>query len=297
MGIKTTYFRQFVIFFTVGLVFLLFTQRTLAANGVITVFPQTGNYTNGQTFNVSVGINGGGTPFNAAKATVVISPGLSIQNVTIGDCNFAFVKTPTQTDPSFVGVILGGSANTCTVYELKLKAINSGTTGITLFDAAVTSYKGAVKIPLSIQYGRYSITGTAPPISPTEPSPIETPVLGTGGIKLYDILFTFPLPKNTPLSRLKIVLDPTLSQKRTVVPTSTTVIFDNVSEGVHTIATLQDDKPVSKQIINVSGNNKNIAFGVGAKKPTPVWMWYTLASIVFICLGILGVFLYRRYRH
>ena len=302
MELKTTYLRQFIIFFTVCLVFLFSAQRTLAANGAITVSPHTGNYETNQIFNIGIGIDGGGTPFNAAKATVSISSGLSVQDVTIGDCDFAFVKTPTQADPSFAGVILGGSSNACTVYTLALKAISSGTVGITLLDTAVTSYKGAVKIPLSAQYGKYTITGAAAPVVSAISSPIEVPALGTGGIKLYDIHFTLPLPKNIPPSELKVVLDPKLPQERTAVPAlvpgnpdSATVTFEKVPEGVHTIATFHNEKSISKQIINVSGNNKNLAFGVSAKKPTPSWIWYLIAVAIFICLGILGIFLYRRH--
>lgn len=302
MELKTTYLKKFVIFFTACLVFMFSAQKILAADGVITVSPHTGNYTTDQIFSVDVGIDGGGTPFNAAKATVSISSGLGIQDVTIGDCDFAFVKTPTQADPSFAGVILGGSSNSCTVYTLTLKAVSSGTAGITLFDTAVTSYKGAVKIPLSTQYGKYTITGVAAPVVSAIPSPIEAPTSSVGGIKLYDIHFTFPLPKSIPLSELKVVLDPKLSQERIVVPvsnpddpTSATVTFEKVPEGVHIISAFHNEDLLSRQIVNVSGNNKNLAFGVSAKQGKPVWIWYLIAVAIFICVSVLGVFLYRRY--
>ena len=300
MELKTNYLKQFVIFTAVCL-FFVFTQRTFAANGTVTVSPKTGNYTTGQTFSVSIGINGGGTPFNAAKATVSISSGLSVQDVAIGNCNFAFVKTPTQTDPSFVGVILGGSIDTCTVYTLKLKATSSGTSGITLLDTAVTSYKGALKIPLSVQYGQYTITG-ASSTTFTEPSPVEAPALEIGGAKLYDIHFTLPLPKNVLPSVLRVVLDPKLPQERTAVPASVpddpdsaTVTFENVPEGVHAIYAFNNEELLLRQIINVSGNNKNLAFGVGPKQVKPVWIWYIIAALTFICLSIVGIVLYRRY--
>ena len=78
-------------------------------------------------------------------------------------------------------------------------------------------------------------------------------------------------------------------------PDSAYVIFEKVPEGVHTIATFHNEKLLSKQIVNISGNNRNLAFGVGAKKPALAWIWYLFAAVLFICLGILGVFLYRRY--
>ncbi len=300
MEIKIAYFRQFIIFLAVCLISLFFSQKTLAADGAITLSPQTGNYTNGQTFNISIGIDGGGTPFNAAKATVAISKELSVQDLTIGNCDFAFVKTPTQTDPSFAGVILGGSSKACTVYELELKAISSGTASITLVDTAATTYKGAEKILLSVGYGRYTITGTATAIS-ASPSPIEEPTLNSNGAKLYDIHFTFPLPKNIEVPALKVVLDSKLPEEMVVTPVlspensnSAVATFEKVPEGVHTISTLHDEKVLSKQIVNVSGNNKNLTFGVGAKKPSYSWILYSLMVGAVICLSILGAYLYRR---
>src|SRR5438132_1713995 len=80
-----------------------------AASAIISITPYTGSYPVGAPFSVDLVIDGKGEGFNAAKATVAVSSALQINNIILGDCHFSFITTPTTTDPSFVGALLGSS--------------------------------------------------------------------------------------------------------------------------------------------------------------------------------------------
>lgn len=306
MGINTIYSKRYIALFVGFLFFFLLSgQKAFAVNGTIKISPQSGNYTSGQVFNVDIDIDGNGSSLNTAEATVTISSTLGIENIIIGDCGFAFVRTPTQANPSFVGVILGGSVKTCTAYTLVLKAISPGTGTVALSNASLKSYKGAMEILMSLQNGSYVINADSSginPVSVVKPSPTQAPLVGNNGTRLYDIVFTAPVPKGVPISAIQVTLDPELPERKTVIPTSTqgipvtvTATFEGVPQGVHTIVTFYNGKPLFKQIMNVGGNNKTLAFGVGAKRPSTSWTQYLILVVSLICLGILTVFLYKFY--
>jgi hypothetical protein len=106
-----------------------FSAEAYAASGTIGVSPTSGAiYTLSNLFSVDLVIDGHGDAFNAAQATVNVSTGAQIENLILGDCHFSYVTTPTTTDPSFVGVILGGSSKKCTVYTLVLNPTAQTTT-------------------------------------------------------------------------------------------------------------------------------------------------------------------------
>lgn len=119
--------------------------------------PSSGDHLVGQTFQVALKIDGGGTLFNAAQVSMSTTPNLKIENLTFGDCGFALVESPTNTNPSFAGVILGGSSTSCTVYTLTVKALSVGDGKITLSNAKVKSYGNATEILSTITSGEYEI--------------------------------------------------------------------------------------------------------------------------------------------
>src|SRR6185437_5936683 len=60
---------------------------------------------------IVLSVNGGGTPINAAQATVTVSANLTIQSLTVdttsSGCSFQYIPTtgPTVVNPSFVGAL------------------------------------------------------------------------------------------------------------------------------------------------------------------------------------------------
>jgi len=304
MAINMKRIIQYVALFSITLVFLFVRTPAHADGGAITISPNSGNYVVGQLFTVTVTIDGGGSPFNAAKASVLVSPALSVENVVLGDCGFAFVKPPVQSDPSFVGVMLGGSSKNCSVYTLTVKAIGAGKGTITFVNSSVKSYKTAVDILTALQNATFTIS-TVPgsTTSPITPSPIQSPITGTNGTKLYDIVFAISQPQDLPLAGIYVVLDQNLPTQKTAIPTlisgmfqdtaSGNVKFENVPQGVHTIATYYNTKQLSKQIVYVAGGNKTLVFGVSTKRSTVNWPWAIGIAALLIILVIIAMVVYK----
>ena len=146
-----------ILLVTLSLLPLALTQSTYAASATMSLSPATGSYDAGNAFSVDLVIDGNGDAFNAAKATVEVSGGLQINDVFLGDCNFSFITTPTATNPSFVGAILGDSSQQCTVYTLSLTPVAQGTGLITISGASVKKYGSAEEILQSAQNGTYTL--------------------------------------------------------------------------------------------------------------------------------------------
>src|SRR5258708_32823465 len=86
------------------LILILPIHSAVAASSTIGFSPETGYIT--KPFTVDVVVNGHGDKFNAAEATVTFSSNLKIKDLTLGNCNFSFLHTPTVQNPSFAGVII-----------------------------------------------------------------------------------------------------------------------------------------------------------------------------------------------
>jgi hypothetical protein len=267
----------------------LLTGKAFAANATLTADPSSGSYSTVQEFQVDVKINGGGLLFNAAKSTVSISPSVKLQQLTIGDCNFSFVRTPTLSDPSFAGVILGNYSNGCTVYTLSLVPQYPGIGYVSFSTSEVKQYKTAKELLSGTTEGRYSFSGgsqvSAP--TPTQPPNIE------GGVKYYDITYIPESNKNT-----RVALDPNTAGEKTQTiiagAQGASVTFSKVPEGIHTLKTSSNGKELSSQIINVEGSNKNLTFGKAPKQKISIWVWIISIALVIIIPNIIGIIIYRK---
>ncbi len=271
--------------------------------GKLSLSPNSGTYAVGQTFTITATIDGGGYPFNAAKASVLVSPALSVQDITLGNCGFAFVRTPVQQDPSFVGVILGGSSKSCTLYTLTVKAVAQGDGTITFVNSSVKAYKSAVDILTSLQNATFTISGSQQAIT-TTPPPIQPPTTSANGTKLYDIVFRISQPHTVPFDGIYIVLDPNLPSQKTAIPeiipnifspdtTSGSVTFSDVPQGAHTLATYYSNQLLSKQIIYVSGNSKTLVLGVNENKPLIPWQLIASIAAALIILILIAMLIYK----
>lgn len=306
MGISMKFYRYITLFIISLAAFVCIVTPVQAQGGTISMSPDTGTYAVGQTFTVTVKIDGGGFPFNAAKASVLVSPALAIQDVSIGDCGFAFVKPPVQSDPSFVGVILGGSAKSCSLYTLTIRPVLQGKGTITFVNSSVKSYKSAVDILTSIQNATFTVTA---PTSGTQtgsitPAPIQSPSLGVNGTRLYDIVFRISQPQNLSSAGIYVVLDPNLPTQKTAIPSlfpgilnpdsvSGTVTFSSVPQGAHIIATYYSSQLLSKQVVYVTGASKTLVFGVSTKRSVISWQLIVGIAAALMFFIIIAMIIYR----
>lgn len=276
--------------FALGLFLIFFNCKALAANASIVADPSTGNYTTGDNFNVDVRIDGGGLPFNAAKSTVSVSPTMRLNGLVIGNCNFSFVRTPSTSNPSFAGVILGGYSNGCTVYTLSLSPLGQGLGYLSFSSSEIKKYKTAEELLNSTTDGRYVFSGN-PKLGSVSPTPTQPPT-NEGGINYYDVTY-FP----ESIDNTQVTLDPDTDGERTQSITSsseeTAVTFSKVSEGVHALLTSKNGKELSSQVINVEGGNKNIIFGKSPKQKIPTWAWITGLALTVITSMVVVIFIYR----
>lgn len=263
-------------------------EKAYAGAASVNTIPSSGSYRTNQSFQVDINVDGAGARFNAAKADVVVSPSLSVQSLRLGSCKFAYVKTPTQANPSFVGVILGNSSTSCTAYSLIIQAIGPNQGTITISNASVKEYKTAQEILGKTTSGTYVLPAgsgfSGNPITPTV-APVNS-----NGSNYYTVTY------NPGTSNSQISLDPNTPHERTQTvsgDSSADVTFDNVPEGVHTIATIANGQQIASQIVNVAGNNKNLSFGITKNTSIP----YLLALIALIAFAVIVIFaLYLTYK-
>lgn len=286
---------------------LIARQDVFAAAGSITAVPDTGSFSAGSMLNVAVKVDGGGVAFNAAKATVSFAPSAPVQSIQIGDCGFAYIKTPTTSDPSFVGVILGGSTTSCTAYTMRFQAASAGTQLVNITDASIKSYQGAKEELNSVKGGSFTITQSSTPITPIITSPVGQPATDPNGNRLYSVAYSVNIPKNTPPEDVKILLDSRTSPSKVEVAGAeetgsesvATATFEDVPEGTHTLSVVSDDKKISEQIVYLDGDSKNLAFGNKPEVSSPS-MWYIggiIAAVLLIVGVVAGVFLYKRHKN
>lgn len=294
METKKKFYKIISLIFFVFLFFSTTKNHAFSASGNITITPRTGNFATGESFQANLIIEGGGTPFNAAKATVAVSPNLSIQNLTMGNCDISFVNTPSKDNPSFLGAILGGSSNKCTLYTLVIKPVSEGDAYINVTSASIKAFKGASEILSYTLGGNYIVNGTE---SAIDLQPTEAPLIANG-IKLYEVFYTIPVPKNTLPTSLSVVMDRNMKNPIIASPLTSnnnpnvaTAIFENVTQGIHAFDTIKDGNSISKQIVNVTGNNKKIEVGVSETKNNMMF-WYAISLSILFATIVIGVFVF-----
>lgn len=290
----------------VPFLFIFVTLKAHAAGGSIVLSPVSGSFSAGSTITTELKIDGGGIPFNAAKATVRLQPNQNIQDLIIGDCDFSFIKTPTISDPSFVGVLLGDSRDSCVAYSLTFTAQTAGTQGITLSDGSIKAFQGAYELLTGLTDASFTITGTSQsnsissaPITPTT-APARTP----SGERLYSVKYSFVVPEKINVTEVTALLDTQMPTETKVLakakggsPARLSVTFENVLEGVHTLKALHKGKILAEQIVNVTGENKDIVLGSTVTPKSNTLVWVIVALILILAgLGVGALFVYKHYR-
>lgn len=211
--------------------------------------PASATETVGQPFNVTVAVNGGGTTFNAAQATVAVSSNLSIigtHSAPSPACNFQYTQTPTAADPSFAGAIYGSSSTNCNVYTLTLTPNAAGTGTITVTNGSIKSYADNSEILTSVTNGSYTIN--AANATPT-PTPALSGLTITSPTETYHNTYTFTGTKDA---------------------NTTTIFVNGSSTGVTypTSTTWQATETLTLGANNTAGSNAFTVYGNGNQTAT-----------------------------
>lgn len=283
-----------------------------AAGGTIGASPSTGSsYTVNTPFTVDIIIDGDGEAFNAAKASVKTTPSLQINDLILGDCNFSFVKTPSTTEPSFAGVILGNSSKKCTLYTLNVTPLSEGTGRIDITDTSIKRYGDAAEILGGVQNGTYTVgktesnivnsimhqvqnaTGNNSAPAPTgqNAQPTVTQQTTQTAPSSYTLSLNVLGSDNKPLSGATVVIDP--PQNNAPVPATNTKIttnkngtaqISNMPPGMHVVRVESGGKPIVEKIMNVSGNNPVMVLSIQQQKQPVDWSMIALIGIIVFIL-------------
>ncbi len=271
----------FIVIF-LAILFFSYAPNILAASTTMGFSPRTGSYN--KSFTTDLVIDGHGDEFNAAKATVTVSPNFAIQELTLGDCKFSFTTTPSILTPSFEGIILGGSSKKCTVYTLTLVPVAKGNATITLSQTTVRRFGDAANVLSTTQNANFSLTATsintAKQIQPT----IILPQNGT-----YTILLKILLTDNKPVENTQITMSSVATKQPLKKNTDKlgNVQFSNIESGVYEITVANK---TDKNILNVSGRNHIITLGIKLQPEEQMISLMNLKNIIMpLIIGVIVI--------
>jgi hypothetical protein len=272
---------------------LIYLPRPTAAagNATITVSPTTGNYAVGDTFSVNVVIDGSQESFNAAKASVTVSSNLAVQSLTLGNCKFSFVETPGVANPSFTGVILGGSAKKCTVYTLTLKAVSTGTSSISLKNGSIKASKNSNEIFSTFTEASFRLSGSALSNVTVTPSSITSTGNSSARAGTYTVNLTIVNNYNKPIPQAIVTVN---NGTKLIAGMNGTLKIPNLPEGVLSLkVTDKNGGKVAEQIVNVTGDQKTLVLGITQQSSSETFPWIQLTAILLIGGGIIAFVLMR----
>lgn len=238
----------------------IFAQVTSAAGTTIVVSPQSGTFD--KEFKADIVIDGHGEKFNAAQATVALSYGLAVKDLTLGDCNFSFLTTPSAQDPSFAGVILSAHSTRCIVYTLTLIPTAKTNATISLSKASVRRYGDAKNILSTTTSGSYNLTAT---LKPPEVNDLQSANESKKG--LYAVHIKTLSSQNSPVKDATVVLNAVSGKQKQQATTDKDAIahFFNLQPGIYDAVVMINNSKAGEAIINVSGNNHVLTFGISLK--------------------------------
>lgn len=255
-------FRVFVL-----LLFITFLLKSAgeayATGATMSVFPKTGIFND--EFKADIVIDGNGDKFNAAEADVVLSDGLAVKEIILGDCNFSFLKTPIVQAPSFSGIILSSYSTKCTAISLILVPTTRMDATVTLSNASVRRYGDAVDMLSAKSGASYSLTASKKmPEIVNEDSTINLKKgLYTVSIKILSSDQSLREKANVEINSVS-----DKSVKRAVADNDGIARFSNLQSGIYDVVVSASGKKIGEAIVNVSGNNPILSFGINLDTQT-----------------------------
>ena len=144
---------------------ILFSFPVFASAATMAVTPSTGVYTAGSTFNVSVIVNTGGKPINAAEATLKFNPQeLSVVSVNkVGSIFNLWVTEPTFSNSAGTinfsgGLPSGYTGSSGTVFNVTFRTTNASTARVSLTGGSVLANDGkGTNILSGMSGGTYTV--------------------------------------------------------------------------------------------------------------------------------------------
>jgi len=292
------------IFKSVVIAFFLFAFMPQAAEAAtMDLTPAAGSFTVKKPFAVDLVIDGKTQAFNAAEARVNASPTLSISGLTIGNCNFAFLALPSIANPSFTGVILGGSSRKCTVYTLTLTPTTEGTGSITITHGSVKQYGDASEIFTAAQNSSYKLTAANPlsldTLLPNATPPPQSAVSKTTSSQSSDNAYTLNVQvlaqDGTPLTDAVVNITPQLQASGASPKQSTTDIhgmatFTDLPSNTYTVTTTHQGKQISETIMHVGGNQHVLTLGMQEEKASFNPLPLAIGGVALVAIALLYIF-------
>jgi len=250
-----------------SVIFFVFNvSSAFAASTIIAPSPNNGSYN--KLFKINIVIDGHGDKFNAAQATVNISPNLTIQDLTLGDCNFSFLHTPSVQNPSFAGVIISTYSTKCTVYTLTLAPKEKGKASVTFSKVSVKRYGDAANILSAAYNGSYTLTGVS------NIGSAGNQAKNTSENGLYTLYLNVYSSGTTPVPNASVTLSTVSAknQQQATTDKTGTAHFSNLQAGVYDAVVKERGNKVGDTIINVSGANHVLMLSVdlSAQKNNPL---------------------------
>jgi hypothetical protein len=297
-----------IYFFILALGFFFLVNNAMAA-GTASIYPvpNTGTYGINDIINIDIVVDGNGTAFNAAKAVVIPSGNVSVQDVTLGNCGFAFVNTPSVQNLSFTGVILGDSSTKCTAYKMRLKVIGQGNASLTIINGSIKAYKKANEILGELRNASFTINAPSSKAASSQTittTNTELPTTTTNQTEpsTYTLILTVKDDSGMPVKDALAVLKSEASATDRPVYQSESskengiVEFANIPKGIYSVETNYKNKKLAENVIAVNGQTPTITLGIQAKK-TFSYLWLLLLLIPVVFAIILAVMIISKKRY
>lgn len=286
-----------------ALILLSFFAKDSFAAGSATIYtsPASGNRNVGEKFSVDLVVDGGGTAFNAAKLNVSVSNNLVIKDITLGNCDFAFVTTPTVNNPSFVGAILGGSSLKCNVYTMILQVREVGNGYIVLSNGSIKAYSKATEIfsfaknsvfvlnPSSTGVQSLVIDQTQAALLQTTPNSygIVLTIKNQDGATLPGAVVDISYQNTDKSKNLQSVLSQSTN-------TNGVVQFANLRKGTYIVKAQYQGKLLAEKVINLNDQNRVVALGIQAKSTGINILWIIIIVATMIIVTAVSVVVYKK---
>lgn len=180
--------------------FVLPEKAKASASATISATPASGSYKIGDTFDVTIGVSGGGQKFTTFGADVSLT-NLNVVSLTLNSSVTQCISgaSPTATSQSF-NCSVASEVDSINVYTMKLQATTVGTGAVTIINGAVIQTDGysSTSIFSSATGATYTVTAAA---GATTVTPKSGPDLRSG-----PLAFVGKEPLNTQTKVINIIV-------------------------------------------------------------------------------------------
>ncbi len=185
-------------------------------SATLSVSPSSRSVTVGVPFTVDVIARSHKRTFNAFQADAAVSSNLTVSGIytpTSNPCNLQYTKSPSTSDPSFVGALFHGETNDCKVYRIALTPTATGSGTLSFTNATSSAYVNGAGIATTVENGTFTISA-----APTTPTLSGSLISVTSPLLTYLENFTLKGTKDSLITHVTV----NATESGSVYPTSTT---------------------------------------------------------------------------